>query len=70
MLAKLLVDMFERGFNINQLHCVGQYIASVWCGWKNFQNIFFIGHSFGSHMMGIIGRELYANSHGKYKLKR
>lgn len=23
MLAKLLVDMFERGLDINQLHCVG-----------------------------------------------
>jgi hypothetical protein len=26
MLGVLLVDLFNRGFNINQLHCVGQYI--------------------------------------------
>ncbi|CRK94862.1 CLUMA_CG008354, isoform A, partial [Clunio marinus] len=50
MIAKLLIDMFERGLDINQIHCVG--------------------HSFGSHIMGIIGRELQRNSFNKYKLKR
>lgn len=29
-----------------------------------------VGHSFGAHIMGIVGREVNRRSSGKYKIKR
>ncbi|XP_070504218.1 lipase member H-A-like [Chironomus tepperi] len=59
---------------IPRFTAIAKILASILHEWINngldINKVHCVGHSFGSHIMGIMARELYKLSMGKYKIKR
>ncbi|KAL7020085.1 hypothetical protein ACKWTF_011373 [Chironomus riparius] len=75
----VIIDWGQYSFGeyytvIPRFTAIAKILGSILHEWINngldINKVHCVGHSFGSHIMGIMARELYKLSMGKYKIKR